>query len=548
MRQPLGRPSRCRTARTKQTSRSILCALADATVLLLSTPLLAQTPRVALPNGATTLVAQAPATLGPVPLVPSLHLADRPGRARFLATETDLGTRIDQCVAAGMAAHDTPGAAVSVILDGVPIHSKGYGVKHRRNGGAVTAQTQFRIGSITKQMTAAVVMQQVELGRLDVGDRVTQHVPEFSLAPPYPASGITVKHLLTHTSGIPDLPFDLNGPTAASALGEWAAGLGSTRLHAPAGEFWNYSNPNYALAGLVAERAAGVPFNQLIQDTLWIPAGMTATTMSPASVVSRRDYAWGHFRPGPSPAETIYGPTSYDSAAMAPAGYAFSTAPDLARWALLLIDGGGPVLSPGSASALQARQVSLDYRPDMAYGFGIFSEDYKGLDLRQHGGNVPGWGSMLMWVPQRRFVVAVLGNTFESLTEAAYCIVDAALAPDGPWPIDDTTASATWDRYLGDYAMLDSLGDPLDATVAWNSGQLNIAFTDPDNPRFLYSTRMVQAFHDTFLIDGNADGTLDLDLTFVRSAPGMAPIRWLRNRSLVGERLVAPRRRAAARP
>lgn len=482
-------------------------------------------------------------------MLPHLYLTAGAATAQEPATTAGLDTAVDRCMAMGMAAHDTPGAAVAVIVDGIQVYAKGYGVKHRTNGGAVSADSQFRIGSITKQMTAAVVMQQVELGRVHLSDPVTEYVPELSLAPPYPASEITVWNLLTHTTGIPDLPFDLDGETAADALGNWAASLGSVRLQAPAGEFWNYSNPNFSLAGLVAERAAGTPFRQLVQDELWQPAGMILTTMSPVAVAARGNYTWGHFRPGPGAAETIYGPTSYDNTAIAPAGYAFSTAPDLARWALMLIDGGGPVLSPQSAAAMQARQAPLDYSPDMAYGYGVFAENYKGLDLRQHGGNVPGWGSMLVWVPSRRFVAAVLANTFESLNESAYCIVDAALAPDGPWPVDDTTAEETWQRYLGTYPMLDSIGDSLDAAVTWKNATLNITFTDPDNPRFYYSTRMVQAYHDTFLIDGNADGTLDLDFTFIRSVPGLAPTRWLRNRSLVGERLLPPRQRAAsARP
>lgn len=488
----------------------------------------------------------APAQLGPLPLLPSLARRRTPDGARARSLAGDLGTAVDQCVAADMAAHGTPGAAVAVILDGVEVVARGYGVKHRTMGGAVDAQTQFRIGSITKQMTAAAVLQQVERGRVRLADPVTVHVPELALAPPYPTSEITVWHLLTHTSGIPDLPFDLDGPTGDGALAAWAADLDSTRLHAPAGEFWNYSNANYSLAGLVAERASGTPYAELVRDELWEPAGLLSTTLSPTAVVARGNYTWGHFRSAPGGAETVYAPTSYDSAEIAPAGLAFSTAPDLARWALLLIDGGGPVLTPASATAMQARQASLDYRPDLAYGLGVFAEDFRGVDLRQHGGNVPGWGSMLLWAPERRFAVAVLANTFESLTEAAYCIADAALAPTGPEPPDDTTDPATWDRYLGSYAMLDSLGDPLDAAVAWKNGTLTVTFTDPENPRFFYATRLEQVYHDTFLIDGNGDGSLDLDLTFVRTAPGLAPTRWLRNRSLVGELRSAPQRRTLA--
>jgi len=475
-----------------------------------------------------------PAPLGPGPA--ARWLAARAGAPLVVRAGATLGEAVDQCVLADMARHNTPGAVATVALDGAVVFEKGYGVKHRRNGGAVGAGTVFRIGSITKQLTAAAVMQLVETGSLDLTGPVTAWVPELSLAGAVAASAITVRHLLTHTSGYPDNLESFDGSAADSALAEWVPTQAGVRLHAPPGSFWNYSNSNFMLAGLAVERAAGLPYRRVMRERVFGPAGMTHTTFDPAQVLQWGDYTWGHFTNPQTGRETIYAPNGYDNAAAAPAGWAFSTAGDLVRWALLLAGGGAPVLAPESAAAMQARQVTLDYTPGLDYGFGIMAERYKGLDLRHHGGNVPGWGAMLMWVPERRFAVAVLANTFESLDAAAYCIVDAALAPPAEPPVDLHTDPATWGPYEGRFAIEDSGGDTFEARV-WRAGQqLWIEFSGLAPPQTTYTTEMEQAFLSTFVIDSNDDGSVDLDLTFipVRGVPAR-PV-WLRNRHAVGTR------------
>jgi CubicO group peptidase (beta-lactamase class C family) len=475
-----------------------------------------------------------PVPLGPDPAAQWIAARTRPRlEAQRAAT---LGEAVDQCVLADMARHNTPGAAVTVALDGAVVYEKGYGVKHRRNGGAVGAGTTFRIGSITKQLTAAAVMQQVEAGAVELAAPVTVWVPELSLAGAVPAAAITVRHLLTHTTGYPDNVESVTGSTADAALSAWVATQAGVRLHAPPGSFWNYSNPNFMLAGLVAERASGVPYRRLMRDRVFGPAGMTRTTFDPAQVLQWGDYTWGHYTNPQNGRETIYAPDGYDSAAAAPAGWAFSTAGDLVRWALLLTDGGSPVLARESAAAMQARQVSLDYFPGYDYGFGIFAERYKGLDLREHGGNIAGWGSMLVWVPERRFAVAVLANTFDALADAAYCIVDAALAPPDEPPVDLRTDPATWGRYEGRFSLEDTFGDAFEARV-WRDGQqLWIEFSGLGPPQPTYTTEMEQAFLNTFMVDSDADGSADLDVTFIPARGVPARPIWLRNRNVVGTR------------
>ena len=266
--------------------------------------------------------------LGPWPPLQRLQ----PGASANVenALPETLAESVDRCVASSLAATGVPGAAVAVLVDGQLAYSKGYGVKHRRNGGEVTAQTTFRIGSITKMMTAAAVLQQIEAGRVSLDDPVTRLVPELSLSGRRSADLVTVRHILTHTSAIPDLPFELDGPHDASGMTVWVVDHAGTTLHAQPGAFYNYSNPNYLLAGLVAERASAVPYHRLMDEAVWGPAGMTATTLDPAVVMARGNYSYGHFHNAMG-REQIVAPDAYDNWAIAPAGYAFSTAPDLVR-------------------------------------------------------------------------------------------------------------------------------------------------------------------------------------------------------------------------
>jgi hypothetical protein len=142
--------------------------------------------------------------------------------------------------------------------------------------------------------------------------------------------------------------------------------------------------------------------------------------------------------------------------------------------------------------------------------------------------------------------VAVLANTFESLDAAAYCIVDAALAPPDEPPVDLHTDPATWGPYEGRFAVADSDGDTFDARVWRNGTQLWIEFSGLTPPQTTYTTEMEQAFLNTFLIDSNDDGSLDLDLTFIPTRGVPARPTWLRNRNAVGTRCHELRQRVVS--
>ncbi len=461
---------------------------------------------------------------------------------------------VDAFAAREMEGRGFPGAALAIAKDGEIVHAKGFGVKHAVDGGDVDAETQFRFGSVLKMMTAAAVMQQVEAGKVDISAPVQTYVPDFALADVDDAKAITVWNLLTHSTGIPDLftGLDVDGPKTDAALGEWAASLGDVKPFAPPGSFWNYSNPNFSLAGLVAERASGTPYHELMADAVWATAGMTSTTLLPGEVMDRGNYTYGHTIDLETGQPTIVAPDAYDNWAFAPAGFGFTTAGDLASWAALLMEGGGSVLSLESAAAMQDPQMPLQTTPDAYYGYGIMIENYGDIVLRHHGGNINGWGAYVLWVPESDFAVATLNNADGNMISSVVCAVEAVLGVPPPASPDYTTDPATWGPYTGDYWVIDDLFSsrlglgPKEyvAHLTLEGDTLRLALPDvqdPITPTLAFSRTLTQVVLDTFAYDFDLDGNVDgaLAVTFIQdpAEPGLA--KWMRSRTFVGTRMAA---------
>ena len=476
-------------------------------------------------------------------------------RPKAAATTDDLEQVVDQCVTDAMAAIDTPGAAVAVIVDGQVVYEQGYGVKRRGGSDPVNAETQFRVGSVTKMFTAAAVMQQVEAGTVFLDDKLTRYAPEMDFLGHWPSDEITVERLLTHATGIPDLGFNPDGLTGPNALTEWVATLNWVGLHAPPGTFYNYSNPNFNFAGLVVERASGMEYRSYMENRVFGAAGLSNTTFDPAAVVSRGNATHGHIPDGQG-GEIVYAPDEYDNGAFGPAGYAYSTAGDLVRWALLLSDGGGDVLSAGSTTAMQTLQQSMETIPGVGYGYGIFVEPFYDLTVREHGGNIWGWGAFLLWHPERRFAVAVLANTFQSLPGAAYCVAAEVLQPDLSVVIDAPPADPErWQRlFEGTYDASINTGwassspyPVLAGLSGYGDEQMLLHLWDPQSP---WTALWVvdHQISDVFLIDVDMDGSYDLDLTLLTSPGPPERLRWMRMRPVVGNLQVTPRGGQRAEP
>ena len=436
--------------------------------------------------------------------------------------QDDLFEAIDRCVTDDMADRSAPGASIAVALDGEIVHARGFGTKHAVDGGDIDAETLFRIGSVTKMMTGAAVMQQVEAGTIDVGVPVTDYVPEFDVAAPWSADDITVHHLMTHSTGFPDR---IGDAFDGRSLDEWAAGQSSVPLLAPPGSFFNYSNPGWSLAGLVLERASDMPYRDYISGRVWAPAGMPRTTFDPATVMADGNYSHGHAGGG------IVAPDTYDSLWGGPAGFAFSTPSELVRFALLLSEGGGEVLSEASVESMTGARISTHASQGEAYGYGVFSEPLHDMTLYSHGGNIDGYSAQLAWVPERGFAVAILANISQSLSSAAGCTILAALDIDPPEPPERTTPPETWSDYAGTYGFRDQ--DLVERTAWVSHGGETLSLKVGSGPE----TPLVQVGGDTFQADSDSDGEGDgLVLTFIEDPERPGRSQWARNRGQVGIR------------
>ena len=263
--------------------------------------------------------------------------------------------------------------------------------------------TRFRIGSVTKQFTAALVMQLVEEGRLALDAPVTRYLPE------YPATGdrVTLHHLLGHTSGVPDyteLPeFEREIQRASVTLDALVATFSGLDLAFEPGEGFAYSNSGYVLLGAVLERVTGRSYGDLLRERLLEPLGLDETAYDDGRTVFP-SMARGYVRLG-----STLEPAEYADASWAySAGGIVSTVGDLHRWAEALYRG-GPFRSPATAERMRTPQGQTP----MAYGLVVYDQPVGGLEVPTivHGGFVHGYSSALAYSPEEGRTVVVLDNT-----------------------------------------------------------------------------------------------------------------------------------------
>jgi len=315
----------------------------------------------------------------------------------------------------------SPGLAVLVRQKGRTIFERGYGVRDLRSLARIDAKTCFRLASSTKQFTAMSIMLLVHDGKLGYGDRLTDIFPEF------PAYGraITVRHLLTHTSGLRDYEELMDG-------GPWTAERqiqDDEVLHLleqqDAGKFrsgssWSYSNSGYVLLGMIVARRSGETFPQFLQERIFVPLHMRDTLAYVKGVNTVRNRAYGHTRAGGRFVETDQSPTS----ATLGDGGVYSNLGDLAKWDAALA---GHALLPESDMRAALTPVTLNdgaephwpVQPNddnlhpgkpVAYGFGWFLDPYRGHPRMWHTGSTIGFRTVIERFTREDLTVVILCN------------------------------------------------------------------------------------------------------------------------------------------
>ncbi len=454
---------------------------------------------------------------------------------------------LENAVAAGTANRSLSGIAVAVILDGHVVYHRGFGTVSLASTQPVLPSTRFRIGSITKSMTATALLSLAEEGRIDLHAPVSRLLPGFVLdGEPGWSERITPHRLLSHQAGIKDSQ-DTDGPRDDGALAAAfydPAFLQRIPLLVAPGTFYNYSNTNFMLAGLLVETAAGRPYREAMRRRVFKPLGMTRTTFLLSDVMADGDVASGVLD------QAIVPPDAYDHAIERPAGYAWASVDDLARFMKFIIAGNPEVLSPRMWRTMQTRHVNTLQLLDLeGYGYGLVVEKdagfrdsqgqlnlYEGVKVVWHDGAIDGYTSFFSTVPGMRFGYAVLinGNYTSPETNPVPCYQAAALEtigsrlpPPAPWPGPDIQRDRFGD-YVGEYADRINLTGPAIVTRA-PSGALNIRFPMLDEAGIPY---------DPVLHPYNRDNfawfvlNLQLEVTGIRESRD-GPITYLRLRPTV---------------
>ncbi len=275
------------------------------------------------------------------------------------------------------------------------IFSKGYGEANIEWGIANTSSTKFRLGSITKQFTAASVLLLEERGKLKITDTLKTHMPDAPAA----WDGITLHHLLTHTSGLPNFtasPDYRASMAAATTVEQTIAKFRDKPLDFTPGSKMSYSNSGYIVLGAIIEKASGVSYATFVEENLFKPAGMKDSGYdSNTAIIPQRASGYVSSPAGLDNATFLHMTIPFSAGAL------YSTTEDLLRWNLALF--GGKIVSTESLAKMTTPALNN-------YALGVTVRTINGRKVVQHNGGINGFNTFLSYYPDSGVTVAVLAN------------------------------------------------------------------------------------------------------------------------------------------
>lgn len=364
--------------------------------------------------------------------------------------EAPLAQRLDAALAP-MFKPNAPGATVIVVKDGVPVLRKGYGLADVDAGTPLQADMQLRLGSITKQFTAVAILMLAEQGKLTLQDDVTRLLPD------YPTRGqrITIAQLLQHTSGLPSYTNMFSFAMVEDkdkSVQQVIDFFKDDALDFTPGERWAYSNSGYVLLGAIIEKASGLSYADFIAQNIFEPLGMRDTAYeghersAKRRVTGYRAGILGGYRAAPE----------ISMALPYAAGAVVSTVDDLARW--------DAAISAGKLLTAESWQQAftpcrLPGGGKCTYGYGWLTGSLRGHRMLSHGGDISGFNSQAIRLPDDKVFVAVLSNGSRSVVNidrAAFTA--AAMAAGDPFPPQRAIpmAKLALAAFAGSYRMADS--------------------------------------------------------------------------------------------
>jgi D-alanyl-D-alanine carboxypeptidase len=312
-----------------------------------------------------------------------------------------LREKVDAIVQRTLAETGVPSASIAIVQGGTITYLQAYGDGCLKPHKPAAPTMRYSIGSISKQFTAAAVLLLAEQGKLSLDDPVSRFVPTLTRS-----HEVTIRELLSHTSGYQDYwpqdyvpPFMLQPTTAEKILDRWAR----KPLDFDPGTQWQYSNTNFVIAGLIVEKASGVPLLPFLSEHIFVPLGMKSVMNIDQERLTETDatgylrYAVGPLREAPKEGKGW----------LFAAGELAMPAEDLAKWDISMIN--QTLLKPASYAEME-REILLQNGLGTRYGLGVDVRQQFGQRTIEHGGEVSGFTAHNTVFPDARMAVVVLTN------------------------------------------------------------------------------------------------------------------------------------------
>lgn len=381
-----------------------------------------------------------------------------------------LGDKIDAIVRQEMRSSVTPALSLVVLHKGRVVKMAGYGFSNLETKTRASADTVYENGSMGKMFTAAALMRLVEAGKVSLEDPFSKFFPE---APPS-WSSIKIRHLLNHTSGLPDYLASSVGLDSGHeySMQEVLEEVAKRPLDFPAGAAWSYSNTGYLALGFVLEKVTGTPYEEVMKTMVFEPLGMQKTLINDIEkVVPNRAAGYyvqnGEWRKGEERTQCF--------AAFADGGM-ITTVRDLAKWDVAILE--GRLLKPSSWNTMMSPGY-LDTGRRLTYGFGWFMRPAIGKRVVDHGGNMTGFNSYIYRDLTTQTTIITLANVGglsarrvteriaqEALPETAQ-ILSRAAAPSLDIAAKIRTATESWLSGKPDKFLFSP-----DFVLSWNTDRL----------------------------------------------------------------------------
>lgn len=327
-----------------------------------------------------------------------------------------LKTRLEPLIERTMRIDGIPGLAIGIVKNGKIIYAKGFGVAKMGGEKPVSTQSIFNLASVTKTFTATAIMQLAERGEIKLDTRVIEYLPYFKLKDER-YKQITVRHLMTHTSGlefIEENPFERKAAYDADALEQHIRALESLTLAAAPGEKYEYSNEGFDILGDVIAKVSKISYEEYIERNVLEPLRMKNSTVSVSETIPARYFS------DEAGKITVNEKVPY-SRAFAPSSALDSSIDDMNRWMLACLNrgtlSGKRILKSSSYDEMwklpvEPAEAGKEFPIFGKMGGGWFRWNYKGHQIVGHGGAELGFNSFIALAPSDSLGVIVLGNLY----------------------------------------------------------------------------------------------------------------------------------------